>query len=130
MSNKYDFSTWKRKTASALVKIFEWAGESTINGKKIWEYVGREDLFEVIYSPLKLCKVKERFYFEVEVTWSWESAQAQAIRHGISRILAKKEETFKKTLKSVGLLTRDSRVVERKKPGKHKARKSPSWSKR
>lgn len=130
MNKWYDFSIWKRKTATAQIKLFEWNKESTINGKKVWEYITREDLFDVIFAPLKVCKVKDNFFFEVEVVWSGISAQAQAIRHGLSRSLAWKQDTFKKILKSAWFLTRDSRVVERKKPGKHKARKWIQWSKR
>ncbi|MDD3303287.1 MAG: 30S ribosomal protein S9 [Candidatus Gracilibacteria bacterium] len=130
MDKKYIFSVGKRKTATAKVKLFEGNNESTINGKKVSEYISRKDLFDVVFSPLKLCKVKDSFFFEVEVDGSGISAQSQAIRHGLSKILAGKQETFKKILKSVGFLTRDARIVERKKPGKHKARKSIQWSKR
>jgi len=130
MDKKYIFSVWKRKTATAKVKLFEWSEESTINWKKVSEYISRKDLFDVVFSPLKLCKVKDSFFFEVEVDWSWISAQSQAIRHWLSKILAWKQDTFKKILKSVWFLTRDARIVERKKPGKHKARKSIQWSKR
>lgn len=98
--------------------------------KKINEYVTRTDLFDVIYSPLKLCKVKEDVYFEVEISGSWISAQAEAIRHWIARNLASKDESFRKILKAAGFLTRDARKVERKKPWLHKARKAMQWSKR
>ncbi|NDK08683.1 30S ribosomal protein S9 [Candidatus Gracilibacteria bacterium] len=130
MSNKYIYSTGKRKTATAQVKLFEGNKESTINGKKVGEYITRKDLFDTVFSPLKLCKVKDDFFFEIEVAGSGISAQSQAIRHGLARILATKQETFKKILKSAGLLTRDARIVERKKPGRHKARKGIQWSKR
>jgi len=130
MSDKYIFSVWKRKTATAQVRLFEGTKDSTINWKNIKEYITRKDLFDIIFSPLKLCKAKDGFFFEVEVSWSGISAQAQAIRHWLSRILSWKQETFKKILKSAWMLTRDSRVVERKKPGLHKARKATQWSKR
>ena len=130
MANKYTYTIWKRKTASAQVKLFEWKGENMVNGKKITEYVTRSDLFDTIYSPLKLCKVKDNFYFEVEISGSGISAQAEAIRHGISRSLASSDEGFKQILKAAWLLTRDARKVERKKPGRHKARKGMQWSKR
>lgn len=130
MANKYTYNIWKRKTASAQVKLFEGKGEDMINGKKTSEYITRTDLFEVVYAPLKACKAKDEFYFEVEITGSWISAQADAIKLGLSRNLAEKNEGFKKILKAAGFLTRDARKVERKKPGKKKARKSPSWSKR
>ncbi|MFA5917654.1 MAG: 30S ribosomal protein S9 [Candidatus Gracilibacteria bacterium] len=130
MSDKYIFSVGKRKTATAQVRLFEGSKESTINGKNIGDYITRKDLFDVVFSPLKLCKAKDGFFFEVKVTGSGISAQAQAIKHGLSKILAGKQETFKKILKSAGFLTRDSRIVERKKPGLHKARKATQWSKR
>lgn len=130
MSNRYDFAIWKRKTATAQVKLFEWNKDSTINGKKASEYITRADLFDTVFAPLKICKVKDNFFFEVEVAWSGVSAQAQAIRHSLARVLASKQDTFRKILKSAWFLTRDSRIVERKKPGKHKARKGIQWSKR
>lgn len=101
-----------------------------VNGKKITEYITRSDLFDTIYSPLKLCKVKDNFYFEIAISGSGPSAQAEAIRHGLARSLASSDEGFKKVLKAAWLLTRDARKVERKKPGRHKARKGMQWSKR
>jgi len=128
--SKYTYSIWKRKTASAQVRLFEWAGKDTINGKDINVYVSRTDLFDVIYSALKITKLKDKFYVEVNVSGSGESAQAQAIRHGIARALVSKDESLRPVLKEAGLLTRDARKVERKKPGRHKARKAMQWSKR
>ena len=130
MANKYIYNVWKRKTASAQVKLFEGKWEDKINGIDASKYITRADLFDVIYSPLKLCKVKDNYYFEVVVAGSWVSAQAEAIRHGLSKNLASSDEGFKKLLKAAWFLTRDARKVERKKPGKKKSRKSPSWSKR
>lgn len=127
---KYTYTIWRRKTASAQVKLFEGKGNDMINGKKITDYVTRTDLFDTIYSPLKMCKVKEKFYFEVQISGSGISAQAEAIRHGLARSLASFDEGFKAILKASGLLTRDARKVERKKPGNHKARKGMQWSKR
>jgi len=101
-----------------------------VNGKEIKEYVTRTDLFDVIYTPLKLTKLKEKFYFEVKISGSGESAQAEAIRHGLSRALLSNDESLRPLLKEAGLLTRDARKVERKKPGLHKARKAMQWSKR
>ncbi len=130
MANKYIYSIGKRKTASAQVKLFEWKGEDTINGKKVSEYITRQDLFDVVYTPLKLTKLKDKFYFEVNVTGSGISAQADAIKHGLSRALVSQDQSLRSVLKAAGLLTRDARKVERKKPGLHKARKAMQWSKR
>ncbi len=130
MAKKYTYSIWKRKTASAQVKLFEWKGEDVINWKKVSEYITRSDLFDVIYSPLKLCKVKDETYFEIKISGSWISAQAEAIKHWLARSLASKDESFRKILKAAWFLTRDARKVERKKPWLHKARKAMQWSKR
>lgn len=130
MTNKYIYTIWKRKTASAQVKLFDGSWKNVVNWKQINEYITRSDLFDVIYNPLKLCKVKEKVYFEVKIFWSWISSQASAIWHALSRALALKDEWFKKILKAAGLLTRDARKVERKKPWLHKARKWMQWSKR
>jgi len=101
-----------------------------VNGKPATEYITRSDLFDKVYSPLKLCKIKDGVYFEVTVAGSGESAQAEAIAHGLSRSLAGKDDGYKALLKAEGMLTRDARKVERKKPGRHKARKGMQWSKR
>ncbi len=130
MANKYIHAIWRRKTSTAQVRLFEGSGNSTINWKEVSTYITRQDLFDVAFAPVKLCSLKDKVFFEVKVEGSWISAQVQAIRHGLARALAQKDESFKKALKAAGLLTRDARKVERKKPGKKKARKSPSWSKR
>jgi len=127
---KYIYSVWKRKTASAQVKLFEGAWKDTINGKVASEYVSRSDLFDVIYTAIKLSKLKDKVYFDVTVTGSGESAQAEAINYGIAKALLEKDSSLRATLKQAGLLTRDARKVERKKPGLHKARKAMQWSKR
>jgi small subunit ribosomal protein S9 len=127
---QYTYSLGKKKTASAQVKLFEGKGESTINGKPLGEYISRADLFDTVFAPLKLCKLDDKTYFVVEVQGSGESSQAAAIAHGLSRALAEKDAGNRPALKAAGMLTRDARKVERKKPGLKKARKSPSWSKR
>ena len=130
MAQKYTYSLGKKKTASAQIRLFEWKGDSTINGRALNDYVARKDLFEVIFAPLKLCKLDTNMYFTVQVEGSGESSQAHAIAHGLARALVEKDESHKPLLKSAGMMTRDARKVERKKPGLKKARKSPSWSKR
>ncbi len=130
MAQTYTYSLGKKKTASAQVKLFEGKGDSTVNGKNISEYISRKDLFERVFAPLKLCKLDDTTYFSVQVQGSGESSQASAIAHGLARALAEKDSGNRTVLKAAGLLTRDARKVERKKPGLKKARKSPSWSKR
>ncbi|MDD2516521.1 MAG: 30S ribosomal protein S9 [Candidatus Gracilibacteria bacterium] len=129
-AKKYFYAVGKRKTATAQVKLYEGKGDSTINGVSFQEYVKRGDLFGVLLRPLKLTKQDSNYYFDVKVEGAGESAQAQAIRHGISKALVDANPTLKKTIKEDGLITRDARQVERKKPGLHKARKASQWSKR
>ena len=130
MAQKYIYAVGRKKTASAQIKLYEWKWDSQINGKKFDEYIARSDLFDVALKPLKICKVLDGTYFEVDVDGSGESSQAAAISLGLARALASQDEGHRKVLKASGLLTRDARKVERKKPGLKKARKSPSWSKR
>ncbi len=130
MANKYTYAIWKRKTASAQVRLFDGKGENTINGKKMTEYFSRSDLFDTITSPIKLAKLKDKVFFDVKVTGSGISAQAEAIRHGLTRALATKDTSLRSILKAAGFITCDARKVERKKPGRHKARKGMQWSKR
>lgn len=129
-SQKYAYAVGRRKTAVAQVRLFAGKGASTINEKPVDTYVTRADLFHTIYSPLKTAGAFDAFHFEVKVSGSGESAQAEAIRHAVSRALVVADENLKKVLRGAGFLTRDARKVERKKPGLHKARKSGSWSKR
>lgn len=129
-AKKYSYAVGRRKTAVAQVRLFAGKGESKINEKAVDAYVHRADLFHTIYSPLKAAGVFDAFHFEVKVAGSGESAQAEAIRLGIARALVVSDENLKQALRGSGYLTRDSRQVERKKPGLKKARKSPSWSKR
>lgn len=129
-SKKYLFSVWRRKSASAQVKLYEWEWSSTINWKALNDYVSRADLFNILLQPVKLCWLKDKVFFDVKVIWSGESAQVWAIAFAIARALVKKEESYRKLLREAWLLTRDARKVERKKPGLHKARKAMQWSKR
>lgn len=131
MSTKqYSYAIGRRKTAVAQVRLYTGKGASTINKESIDTYVKRADLFQTIYSPLKTVGMYENFHFDVIVAGSGESSQAQAIRHGIARALTLADTNLHLALKGAGLLTRDARKVERKKPGLHKARKAGSWSKR
>ncbi|MBS9784316.1 30S ribosomal protein S9 [Candidatus Gracilibacteria bacterium] len=129
-TKKYIYAVGRRKTAVAQVRLFTGKGTSTINGKPTDEYITRSDLFHNMYRPLKIASAFDTVYFEVKVSGSGEAAQADAIKHGLARALLLSDETLRPSLRGAGLLTRDARKVERKKPGLKKARKSPSWSKR
>lgn len=130
MASKYIYAIGKRKTATAQIRLFEWNWESKINWKNFQDYVSRPDLFQILLHPFKLIGWEWKYFFDVSVEGSWESAQIQAIRLGLAKALAMVESSFKKTMRMNSLLTRDSRKVERKKPGLHKARKATQWSKR
>lgn len=127
---KYAYAVGRRKTAVAQIRLYKGKGTSTINKKPIDGYITRADLFQTIYAPLKTAGVYDEYHFDVEVSGSGDSAQAEAIRHAVARALVETEGTLKPSLRGAGFLTRDARKVERKKPGLHKARKAPSWSKR
>jgi small subunit ribosomal protein S9 len=126
---KYTYAIGRRKTATAQVQLFAGKGDSLVNDRPLKEYVTRDDLLSLVHTPVKTAGLGD-FYFVVKVTGSGESAQAQAIAHGISRALVLVDDSVKTALRSKGLLTRDARKVERKKPGLHKARKRIQWSKR
>ena len=129
-SSTYLFGVGRRKTATASVKLFAGKGDSTINGKPFAEYLARPDLHEAVLKAVKALKQKDDWHFSAEVSGSGNAAQADAIGLGIARALVKGDEAARKPLREVGALTRDARKVERKKPGKHKARKGMQWSKR
>lgn len=126
----YTYAIGRRKTAVAQVRLFSGKGESKVNNQSVDTYVKRTDLFHTIYAPLKVAGLFDSVHFEIKVEGSGESAQAQAMRHGLARALVAQDETLRSALRGAGFLSRDSRQVERKKPGLHKARKAPSWSKR
>lgn len=127
---QYFYAIGRRKTSSAQVRLFVTPGTSSINGKPMNEYVHRGDLFSKLLAPLKTAGLQDRVKFEVLVQGGGEASQVDAIAHGLSRALVLSSEDLRKTLRGAGLLTRDARKVERKKPGLHKARKAPTWSKR
>ncbi len=125
---KYTYAIGRRKTATAQVRLFAGKGNSEVNGRPLKEYITRDDLVSLVHAPIKTASGE--YHFSVTVAGSGESAQAQAIAHGISRALIIIDETLKTSLREAGFLTRDARKVERKKPGLHKARKRIQWSKR
>jgi len=130
---RYFYAVGRRKTAVARVKIFPYVGTQNkimINKKKIEDYLPLERLVNETKAPLELIGEETFFKVEISLSGSGSSAQAGAARLGIAKALVIFNETLKKSLKAQGFLTRDSRKVERKKPGLKKARKSPQWAKR
>jgi len=124
------YATGKRKDAVARVWLKQGPGNITINGKSSDDYFARPVLRMLINQPLIASERKEQFDVVCSVTGGGLSGQAGAVRHGISKALVLFEPELKKVLKSGGFLTRDSRVVERKKYGRRKARRSFQFSKR
>lgn len=123
--------TGRRKTSVARVRLIPGGTGVEINGKTMAEYFGgREILSKIVEQPLALTETLEKFAVKVNVDGGGNAGQAGAIRHGISRALLSSDETMRAALREAGFLTRDSRMVERKKYGKKKARKSSQFSKR
>ena len=124
------YATGKRKNAIARVWVKPGTGKFTINGKDQLQYFAREILRMMIAQPLQVTDREGQFDIVVTVEGSGLSGQAGAVRHGLSKALTYYEPGLRTLLKPHGFLTRDSRVVERKKYGKAKARRSFQFSKR
>jgi len=121
----------KRKTAIAKVVLKDGEGNITVNKKKLDEYFkGHSHIKHEVIKPLILTDTRKKFDVIAHVSGGGLSGQGQALRHGISRVLARISEDYRRILKKEGLLTRDARIVERKKPGQPKARKKFQYSKR
>jgi small subunit ribosomal protein S9 len=129
--NRYIEAVGRRKTATARVRITPSTKMSFIvNDKEVKEYFVTEELQMIAQEAFTKSEVKDKFTVTVQVLGGGIHAQAEAVRHGISRTLVMRDEDIKNTLKKLGFLKRDSRQVERKKFGLKKARKAPTWSKR
>lgn len=125
------YATGKRKTAIAKVWIQPGKGKLEINGVDLNTWLGGHEVIKMkVMQPLVLTKQQKSLDIVARTQGGGYSAQAEALRHGISKALNLYDRGFRATLKERGLLTRDSRVVERKKYGKRKARRSPQFSKR
>jgi small subunit ribosomal protein S9 len=123
-------ATGKRKTAIAQVRLFAGEGRILVNERTLEDYFGRETSRMIVNQPFEVGEIQGRYDVKVNVRGGGVAAQASAIRHGISRALLAVDEALRPPLKKAGFLTRDSREVERKKYGRHKARKRPQYSKR
>jgi small subunit ribosomal protein S9 len=124
------YATGKRKNAIARVWIKPGKGKITINGRDWLTYFARPVLRLIIGQPFEIASRKEQYDVVATVIGGGLSGQAGAVRHGISKAMTYYEPALRKVLKAEGFLTRDSRVVERKKYGRHKARRSHQFSKR
>jgi small subunit ribosomal protein S9 len=123
-------ATGKRKSSVARVILTPGDGHVVVNGRELTEFFGRQVLQTVALMPFEATHTRGKFDVRVNVYGGGVAGQAGAIRHGIARALCVADETLRAPLKRAGFLTRDSRVVERKKAGLKKARKRPQFSKR
>jgi small subunit ribosomal protein S9 len=124
------WGTGKRKTSVARVRIRPGQGEFVVNDRPADEYFGRESSRMIIRQPFEVTSTAGQYNIDVNVFGGGVSAQAVAIRHGVTRALLQIDAEHRPALKKAGFITRDSREVERKKYGRHKARKRPQYSKR
>lgn len=129
MSNVF-YATGRRKTSAARVFLKEGTGKIVINDKKLEDYIVDPVRRQLVLQPFEVTSTKGQFDAFVTVKGGGLTGQAGAVRHGISRALSGVDEAHRPPLKKVGLLTRDPRMVERKKYGLHKARKATQFSKR
>lgn len=131
---KYFYAVGRRKTSVAQVRIFPSAsiGEEDliVNNRDMKEYFSGAIMQATFVSPFKETGMLDKFKVSVIVRGGGISSQVEAVRLGIARALIKFDETLRPVLKANGFLTRDSRKVERKKPGLKKARRAPQWAKR
>ncbi|MEM9011196.1 MAG: 30S ribosomal protein S9 [Pseudomonadota bacterium] len=124
------YATGKRKDAVARVWVKPGSGKITVNGREVEKYFARPVLQMVIGQPFQVANVAGEFDVMATVKGGGLSGQAGAVKHGISKALSLYEPSLRPPLKAAGFLTRDSRVVERKKYGRRKARRSFQFSKR
>ncbi|MDG2070629.1 MAG: 30S ribosomal protein S9 [Pseudomonadales bacterium] len=125
------YGTGRRKSAKARVFMSSGgAGNILVNNRPLDEYFGRETARMIVRQPLELVELNDKFDLKVSVSGGGSFGQAGAIRHGITRALMEFDETLRPPLRRAGFVSRDARVVERKKVGLRKARKRPQYSKR
>ncbi len=122
--------TGRRKSSTARVYMKRGTGNILINNRVLSEYFGRETSRMIVRQPLELSELIDKVDIRVNVAGGGNSGQAGAIRHGITRALLEYDPELRPSMRAAGFVTRDARIVERKKVGLHKARKRPQYSKR
>lgn len=131
LNKNYFYGTGRRKTAVARVRLTPGTGTFIVNNKTATDYFGGRQLNQIIIEQaLRLVNRLGQYNVSVKVVGGGVSGQAGAVRHGIARALIQADETLRPALKKNGLLTRDARAKERKKPGLKRARKAPQYTKR
>jgi small subunit ribosomal protein S9 len=124
------WGTGKRKSSVARVRVVPGPGDVIVNGRPLDDYFGRPTSRMIVHQPFDVTETVGQYRVLANVQGGGVSAQAVAIRHGITRALLELNPELRPALKKAGFITRDSREVERKKYGRHKARKRPQYSKR
>lgn len=130
MTTETHYATGRRKTSSARIYLSSGKGNIKVNDRDLDVYFGRKVAQMLVMQPLEMTDLTDKVDINIKVKGGGSFGQAGAIRHGISRALIAYDEELRPQLKKAGLLTRDPRKVERKKPGLVKARKSKQFSKR
>ena len=130
MAAKVYYATGRRKTSAARIFLKAGSGKFTINDKPADQYLTTHSARACLVMPFLTTDTRNKFDANITVTGGGITGQAEAIRHGLSRALLAFDEALRSPLKKAGLLTRDPRMVERKKYGLHKARRRPQFSKR
>ncbi len=129
-AGRYTEAVGRRKTAIARVRIFVGDGKIVVNGKDLKSYFTLPRLVAAAKAPLQMLDIGKDFDVSVKVSGGGIHAQAEAMRLGLSRAIISKDAAWKPRLRAMGFVTRDSRMVERKKYGLKKARRAPQWAKR
>ncbi|MBT7294831.1 MAG: 30S ribosomal protein S9 [Candidatus Thioglobus sp.] len=124
------YATGRRNTSVARVYMTKGKGVFTVNKRPMDEYFGRETSSMIINQPLDTVEMRDKFDFNIMVSGGGDTGQAGAIRLGVTRALMEYDNELRGDLRKAGFVTRDARVVERKKVGRKKARKSEQFSKR
>jgi small subunit ribosomal protein S9 len=130
MASQMNYGTGRRKTSAARVFLDSGNGNILVNGRPLDEFFGRQTARMVVRQPLTVTDMADKVDISVTVSGGGNTGQAGAIRHGIARALVEHDESMRSPLRRAGFLTRDARMVERKKVGLRKARKRPQYSKR
>ncbi len=128
--SRYFESKGSRKTALARIRLFAKKGLISVNGKELQQYFLDSNLQKKVLFPLETMNIADKLSATVKVSGGGLHSQAEAIANGLARALLIFNPDFRKRLRRAGLLTRDSRMVERKKYGLKKARRAPQWAKR
>ncbi|MGH7640523.1 MAG: 30S ribosomal protein S9 [Candidatus Dormibacteria bacterium] len=127
---RYSYGTGRRKTAVARVRIYPGSGVAVINDREPLRHFGRLELEQVALQPIEVAGLAGRLRVSVKVEGGGVSGQAGAVAHGLARALCAWDPALRPKLKAAGLMTRDPRMKERKKPGLKRARKAPQYTKR